>query len=361
MFESLTSKSKNEIQTIIDVLAMLDHMVSNEKDSNKRNQIKVYSVASCVTRLYAIYENYIQSILSDYLDEISSLYLFESLSERFQNYYRIGFSQILSRIGQSRYNHLSHTQLINTYDKTISGIFPYQFIPEALLRHDQNLRLNTLNELFSKLELQDFNTWITSHYKICEYFKEDKVAIETITSQLTNLVGLRNDAAHGEIDQLPSSSELIEYCNFMASILEAVKAFVEENLTGHQIQKGKLIKIGKITEVFKEAEACILTVEINAEFALNDIVLVTTAQEHSNVQIKSIQLNGKNLTQYSELAGGTEVGLKLSGSMTKNALIYKANKNYELANTKDTSVGESKSPRLVKHNGTYEKIRKKYQ
>ena len=110
MFSALEDRCLNDIDVINFIID--SHSKLSDTKTDLRQKIKVFSVSSCVTRLYAIYEYFIETALSDYLDSLSECINFFDLSEEFKKNYRLGISHVLSKIDQRKYNHLNHENIM---------------------------------------------------------------------------------------------------------------------------------------------------------------------------------------------------------------------------------------------------------
>ena len=110
MFSALENRCLQDIDTIYVLLDSHESLIETRPDIS--HKIKIYSVSACVTRLYAIYENFVETAVSDYLDSLSECVKFDLLPYELKTEYRMGISYILSKIDQGRYDHLTHENII---------------------------------------------------------------------------------------------------------------------------------------------------------------------------------------------------------------------------------------------------------
>lgn len=96
MFTALEEKSIAAIETVKFFINAHEELAIREPQ--RRKAIGVYSVTSCVIRLYAVYEKFVETILSDYLDTLSECVKYSVLPDGFKTQYRIGISVILSKL-----------------------------------------------------------------------------------------------------------------------------------------------------------------------------------------------------------------------------------------------------------------------
>lgn len=154
MFDAIEHKAIEEIE-VVSLLIDINNRELKNHEASIRQSIRQYNVSSCVTRLYAIIEKFIETIISDYLDALSELVRFSALPNELKNEYRIGISHILSKIEQGRFIHLNHENVVEWYYNAIKDLEGYRFITDALTRHEQNFRLNIIETAFSKIQLKN--------------------------------------------------------------------------------------------------------------------------------------------------------------------------------------------------------------
>ncbi|WP_163921848.1 MAE_28990/MAE_18760 family HEPN-like nuclease [Photobacterium sp. Alg240-V54] len=323
MFQPLYDKTSQNIEVIKHLLDEHQRISSVATSVSQRRDIKIFSIASSVTRLYAVYESYIETILSDYLDSIADLVVFSDLSDGFRTEYRLGISHILSRIDQGRYKHLNHEDIVNRYHTALNGGQPYQFVTDALVRHEQNLRFNIINNLFSKLGLDNFDSWSSKHPLMAVFFESDSVTKEMIENEIKTFVELRNDGSHGEIDDLIDIEIMKSYCQFIISFLEVIRQFVSKNLIDLMVDKGLIIKLGKVTESFGQNGAFILTAKKDTLISVSDKIYISSNNTFSSQYIDSIRLNDVQNETLEIIDDNLEVGLKCQTLIKNNSIIYK--------------------------------------
>ncbi|EIZ1412108.1 MAE_28990/MAE_18760 family HEPN-like nuclease [Vibrio vulnificus] len=323
MFQPLCSKASQNIEVIKELLDEHEWLSANAPTAARRTEIKTFSVSSAITRLYAIYELYVETILSDYLDILADLINYSELPEGLRTEYRLGISHILSRIDQGRYSHLNHENVVSKYHAAVSSAEPYQFVTDALVRHEQNLRLNILNNLFSRLGLDNFESWVTTHPLMIDCYDSDTITKENIESRLKDIVDLRNDASHGEIDNLVNVDIMKSNCDFIASLLEVIRQFVTKNLIIQMEKKDKAIKLGKVTESFGNNGAFILRANNGISVSTSDKIFIKGTNSFISQDIQSIRINEEGLETVNVVDENTEIGIKCAEKVRKNTYLYK--------------------------------------
>src|SRR6266404_3350668 len=111
---------------------------------------RIIDHCSAVTRLYAVYERFVEEILGAHLQYLEQNVAYGDLDEKFRLQHRRSIGQILLDLDKDRYKDtLSFDSILDD----ISGIFhgqKYRLLPQAMLAHDQNLRMKDLGSLFER-------------------------------------------------------------------------------------------------------------------------------------------------------------------------------------------------------------------
>lgn len=323
MFGALTANALARVQVVRDFIRHHDALLAG-KDASTRQEMKVYSVSSSVTRLYAIYENFVESLLTDYLDFIPEVCVFTSLAQEIQKEYRAGISYLLSRIEQPRYSHLNHAHVIQWYHEALSSKPDYRFVPEALTRHDENLRLSALGSMLARVQLTDLHGWLSNHEAIASQFTERIAVWAQLEAELKNFVELRNDAAHGSMETLPGDDTLIRYCDLVAALMTALSSYLyrEATLWRARVGKGKLL--GRVSEVFRRNRAFILPLTAGAWLEVQQTVQLVGRWSCIDAVVESLRYNDRALRAISvpTAAAGLELGVVTTSVPTLNTEVY---------------------------------------
>lgn len=321
MFAALTNRSLAAVQLVKEFIGLHETLLA-DRDPAARQEMKIYSVSSCVTRLYGIFEHFVETQISDYLDVIPDLCAFQDLSELMRKEYRIGISHLLNRLDGPRYNHLNHGDLIRWYHEALAAQQPYRFVAEALTRHDENLRLSVLRDMLKRVQLDDLQGWIT-HHEAIQALYEDKMAISSLVeSELKNFVELRNDAAHGSLSNLPGSETLQRYCIMVSALIEAISSYFYREVILWRDRVGKAKCLGEVIEVFERPRAFILALEPKFSVAINSSVHMVGRWSCTESAIDSIHLDDQAMDGVAALGARLEVGLVCSTLPKRKSMLY---------------------------------------
>ena len=320
MFYTLENKCIDEINV---VKIMIDnHERLSKQHAQLTNQIKFFSVSSCVTRLYAIYENFVETAISDYLDTLSECVTFASLSEEFKTEYRLGISIILSKIDQGRYDHLNHENIIKWYYEAISNAATYKFISQALTRHEQNLRLNIVEQLLAKIQVKDLKAWLNNHTLIKELYDDHTALFEQLESEMKNFIQLRNDAAHGTLSSLESKDNLFRLCDLNIAVIKSIGSYFRKFSLSHLTNSGRMNEIGVVSESFGRNGAFVALVKRGTHLKLGREIYFLSNNNCFKQSINSMRINDISVPGITTKINDLEVGIKCANPVKVGTRIF---------------------------------------
>ena len=323
MFDALEKNTLNHISVVEDFID-IHQKAGAKRNSKERNAMKVYAVSACVTRLYAIFENFIETAISDYLEEIPILERYSSLHDGMKKEYRLGISYLLSKIDQGRYSHLTHESIIERYHEALTDLQSYKIVTEALVRHETNFRLKTVVNLFNKIQLSGLSEWLMQHEAVKSLYPDDKgkEAYEQLEAEWRNFIRLRNDASHTSLDDLEGEENLLRYCTIAKKLVIAISQYLHKCLLIKKAKVGKARSLGSVTEVFKRNGAFILLLSKGEALSVGDVVHILCRSSCFEKMILSIQIDGSNVNNVIAEDDCCEVGLQFDQPIKKNSALY---------------------------------------
>ena len=321
MFDALTANTIEQIR-VVEELILIHESVSNDRKSETRRSIKLYAVSSCVTRLYAIYENFVKTVISDFLDAIPETSSYSSLGPVLKTNYRLGISYVLGKIERKRYCHLTHENVVLWYHEALTNQPTYRFVTEAFLHHEQNLRLKILEILFSRIELLGIREWLARNDAVLSLYSECDSVFEQLEAELETFVQIRNDAAHGVLSDLEGKENLQRFCELMKCLILAISSYLHKSLLLLKASAGKALKIGKVTEVFRENGAFVAQIERNARIKKGMSIHVVGSNYCFLQKIESIRINDVDMEEVVADQPALEVGMKCDIVPKRNAVLY---------------------------------------
>ena len=200
-------------------------LLKRTRDSSKW---KFYEHCAVVTRLYAIYEDFVKNLISTwlrYLPKLVENYL--DLDERIRSTHREGVGRILLELKKDRFQnqYLNENQvIIGLFNGTKGENKNYKLLLQAFLLHNQNLRKDVLGKLFADAGINDAWKWVIKHRKVRNFIEEIRGDKNNCETELNQLIFYRNEAAHRVVDfeNSLSTPELLNLGDFIKSLCQAL-------------------------------------------------------------------------------------------------------------------------------------------
>lgn len=342
MFETLLSKVEINISTVSLIIQANEQfrgiaaLSSSSESSNLADseygfhnliktipgdkEWKVYDHCSVVTRLYAIYERFVEDLLTLWLNQLPELVpSYSALSEKIQFTHRTGVARLLLDLNKTRFQHLCIEDVIRGLLYGVTGESQYELVCDAFLLHEQNLRKDKLEEVFANAGIEGTWNWIKTHRSIKYYVSEVRGNQTSAESELNNFIEYRNYAAHGKpIDEILGTEALLDLCSFIKVLCEALAELV----CFHVIQKkellGRVRKTGYITEWLKRPKAAVAKVQMTSLSINLPLILVSKTLSYcQEVTIKSIRIDDNPIDTVT-ITDETEVGLQFDVDVRKD-------------------------------------------
>ncbi|MDJ0901975.1 MAG: MAE_28990/MAE_18760 family HEPN-like nuclease [Xenococcus sp. MO_188.B8] len=171
----LLNERKTELQESEDYIELLDLL---QKDIPNTKEWRIYDHCAAVTKVYAIYENFVEDLIRDWLRLLPELGTsYDNLEDRIRNTHQLGVGRMLLDLNKNRYKHLSVKDVINGLHLGVNNIHRYELLPDAFLFHEQNLRREILDKLLADAGISNSWTWITRHKSMKNFIEEIRGSI----------------------------------------------------------------------------------------------------------------------------------------------------------------------------------------
>lgn len=269
---------------------------------------RIIDHCAAVTRTYALFESFVQQILREYLAFLAGAYSLSALGPDFKAKYTRGIGQILLDQDKLRYHNLDLATVVSAASDALANKSGYQLQPEALLRAEQNLRMGELQRLFGQCGLSGIESWITSHRAVKEFFATQSRLSETAASELKQIVEYRNEAAHGDVDDVLGAEVLVEFTYFFDALCRSILDLIQYDTLRRAKEIGRAIVFGVISERFQDD--IVVAKVTNATLSVGDGFYVFSKGLTMIAEVKSIKLNNADM-QTITIAKETEVGLRI--------------------------------------------------
>jgi hypothetical protein len=290
-----------------------------------KDEWRIYDRSAVVTRLYAIYERFVEDLISDWLRRMPDLVpRYSDLEEKIQNTHREGIGRLLIDLKKNRFQHLSVEKVVQGLSCGITDTGKYELLPDAFLLHEQNLRKEVLETVLKNAGIDQAWKWVINHKEIKYFVEEVRGSQNTAEGELKQLVDYRNKAAHGSTDEILGTQELLDLGDFVEALCKSLADLVTYNIILRQIDRGLVREIGKITEWFKKPQAGVAKVKEVTLTVEERVFLLLFNDELSycySAKIDSIQLNDISQDRV-EITSEAEVGLKFDRDARIGLTIY---------------------------------------
>lgn len=269
---------------------------------------KIIDHCAAITRSYALFESFVLQILREYLAFLSRNYTMSALGAEFTAKYTRGIGQILVDQDKQRFQNLDVAGVINAASDAIGDKVGYQLQPEALLRAEQNLRMGELQRLFAQCGLSGVEAWINVHSDVASFFSSQSRLSETASSELKQIVEYRNEAAHGDVDDVLGAEVLTEFTQFFEALCRSIVDFIQYDTLRRAKALGRATVIGVITERFRDD--IVVAKVAGATLSIGDDLYVCGKGLATIAKVKSMRLNDVEV-QTATISEETEVGLRI--------------------------------------------------
>lgn len=238
---------------------------------------KVFDYKLTVLILYGAFENYIESIISQYILKLNgSVDSFLKLPGQIQARHTELSAKLISYIcaGYSKYEQIDTADVVKSLYSCCATPQNYQLNAVAFTHHSSNLRINTIRELFAGIGISAIDISISNSPVLLDHLQKvnpefciisesqnNVLHCEKCFHPLNDLVERRNDIAHGvddADDNILSIDVLIEYADYIIALSNAIYSIVlEEYAKTIILAQGKnSVCLGRPIKVFNNCIVC---------------------------------------------------------------------------------------------------------
>ncbi len=283
---------------------------------------RVAEHAALIGRLYAVYEHFVEELLSKWLVMRTRGVTYTNLAPEFRAAYEAHFAAMLARAGEGRYDHLSYEAMISDQAAAYAGAAEWRVYPECLIHHDKNLRFETLNEVVTRCGVGDFQGWVSKSSLLANYFGGRQALLDRTQNELKEIVQYRNAAAHAHtaIDETIGLEQFQQYVDFIEALcrtlFERVSWLAVEMLKESQ----KARPIGRVSELYTPKTRTVVVIE-GVTLRIGDIIFVRSDSSCGARKVLNIQDDGNPLQEI-VVANAKEVGIEFSGPVRLNDQLF---------------------------------------
>jgi hypothetical protein len=280
---------------------------------------RIIDHCAAVTRIYAIYEQFVHEMVREHLSLLQSRMSFGELPVAIQASYRSGMAKIIEKIDGPRFGDLDLAKLVGGYNSALMGE-DYVLEPRAMLMQEQNLRFQELQRFLNACGIEDVGTWIEQHRSIKSFFAVGGRLSASAANEMAELIKYRNDAAHGSIDisDILNINGLVEFCEFVMAVCEALSERVQ--LAGLKILEAQShVRVGgRIKESLRGGLVAIG--EMAGQYKVGETIYLCGGDYCLERRVVSLQLDDVS-HEAVDLAPPAELGILLDAPGKKGAFV----------------------------------------
>lgn len=341
MFSSFTNRLQEQVDTIKAVLDTHDSLrniifwnaepasgpenagIQQAIDAVKRRAPskpawQIYDHCAAFTRLYAVYEQFVENLASEYLRMLPRLYVrYEDLPPTVTTQHRVGVAQILQKIGKDGpYKDLEERSIIRDLAHGLLGNPNYTLLRNAFLIDPQNYRSEIVNKLFSYLGFGNSWVWVEKHPLMVAFMQSRRDPNETAATLLHDFVEYRNEASHTLVGDIVATEEIKSIADFVVVLSETLSQLVMKNAVQRRKELGEVSTIGVVVHKFSDR---IVGARMSAgAVAIGNPLVVMQKQACFRATIESIQIL-QTPYDHLETQDDQEIGLGLTEIVNEGA------------------------------------------
>jgi hypothetical protein len=288
----------------------------------KKLEWQVIDHCAAVTRLYALYEQFVEAIVTSHVDLLPSVYpQYALLPECIRRHHRVGVGQILQKWSlTSAYNHLTEPTIAAGLTDGLRGVLPYRLLADAFLMDVENYRPNALRRLFGYIDFADCVAYIHKHPSTIDFIQSEFGNSDTIEGILGQIVQLRNEAAHGSVSSVLSTAELCRYADLILIVCRTVAEMTERRTLSLRINAGHCEQLGRVIHKFRDS---IFGIQCEPKkWQQGEVIAARGDISAKPVMVLSIQADKLPVTEIIPVAG-QEIGVKLSEPLQVGTVLYR--------------------------------------
>ena len=237
---------------------------------------QVYDHCAALTRLYAVFEQYVGELVDEYVRLLPQLYAkYTELPECITNQHRVGIGAILLKIGEKGpYKELEEQVIVRELAVGLSGATEYKLLSDAFFIERQNLRFDVLCKLFRSLDFQNCVTFINGHSAVRQFITNERAGNSTVEKELGDFIDYRNEAAHRQVENVLAPEEIGAIGRFLLALGDALADMVDERVLQQRMNLGQYAIVLGVTEIHHNGYVVIGTPDVGVQLAVGDEVIV---------------------------------------------------------------------------------------
>jgi len=266
-----------------------------------------------VTHLYALFEQFFEETIADWMDFLASAYIFHQLPAKMQAAYQAGFAKVVGKLPSPRFTAFTVNNLVADFHEALKGGKTYRLEPNFITYRSNNLRWNEICEIISRCDIPDLNGWVNANDRVLGHLRgPPQNNAEQIESRLADFVQYRNDCSHGVAtpDEILGHDDLLEMIEFVTVIADSLSQLISWKKVETLLNNNRAKHIGKADEVYHQAGAIVVQ-SSNTTISVGQKLYWKTGGNFGVTEVLSLRVNDVNMTTI-DTTDPIAVGLKLT-------------------------------------------------
>jgi hypothetical protein len=293
-------------KTIVDLVAAV-------LEAPQRLDWQVYDFCASLTRLYAIFDSFVDEVVSDYLAFLPEVFeQYSQLPERLLRQHRRGVGEILTKLGKDGpYQHLTEGDIIAQLFHGLSGGELYKLLQEAFFTDPRNYRLPVLARLLSSVGIEQAKDRIIKHPQMIQFREKERDDGYTLAAELADFVQRRNEAAHSEIDATVSAELINKFADLIKVLSTVVADILDQEVENIRVARNKSFRVGHVYKTYKKRTVGLINLSAACRLTANDEVLLVRKGTVIRAVAMEIQVDDVSLPVV-ESSAGRDIGVKFN-------------------------------------------------
>ncbi len=287
----------------------------------KKTEWQIFDHCAAFTRLYAVFEQYISDLVTEYVRLLPELYAeYDTLDGALRTQHRVAVGQILQKWSEAGpYRHLTERGVVRGLAEGLGGQRPYSLLPDAFLIDPQNYRADTIRKIFGYLGFSNCWAGIQRYPRMIKFIDDTRDATETPETILHDIVEYRNGASHSNVSDVVSVEEIRSYAEFIIILCEALSDMLTRRVLRRRIMVGHVAPVGTVIRLFGrvvgvEMQACTLSV--------GDELIAQRGETITWMRVLSIGRLEQRFTTL-EVQANEQIGIKIDGKVKPGAVLFR--------------------------------------
>jgi len=292
----------------------------NEHMNEFRLDKRIFEYKSIIISLYGILENFISIWIKEYINKVSDIFQnYKEIPEKLSKSHfdlSIKLISILNENRYAKYNHLDKNNVLTTLSTCINNPLNFNLNNEAFIPKSGNLSHKQIVEVFKPIDINLEQALQNNNF--------ENLNLEELFEKINNLVLLRNDIAHGNVnDNILAMSEIQDYINYLSNYGKAIFHVLKDKKIQYELQhevESSYQQIQKVVDIYNNS---ILAFEVSyCNIRKGDFIIVKTSDGNlTKKEILNIEID-KIPCKSAIINNKINITVELEKNIKKNQIFY---------------------------------------